>query len=386
MSQSSKPTPGPTPPPVQVAESSERAPFEPTMMSNETIPVDDIPSPEEMAGSAVVQIAGFRLPPSNYMSAEARAALDSRCFNPPELQKLLMSTTDIQALRSGVDEYLLEPMLRKARQRYAVHIEHDVIGGVPVSIIRPVDGPSEQNQQRILINLHGGFFTVGAGMGGLVESIPVAAISGITVVSVDYRLGPEHRFPAASEDVAAVYRELLVTHTASHIGIFGASAGGMLAAMTLAWLQREQLPQPGAAALLSAGATASMAGDSAFLGPASMGDFVAAAVDPEQTPAHLPVMPVTYLCGANVEDPLLAPVVSNDVLKNFPPLLLLTGTRAFDLSASVHTHRCLRRAGVEATLELWEGMWHCFFYDVELPESREAYALLAGFFDRQLQR
>jgi acetyl esterase/lipase len=275
--------------------------------------------------------------------------------------------------------------LHKAQQRYAVQVERDVIGGVPVSIVKPANATPTKNRQRILINLHGGFFTVGAGMGGLVESIPIAANLGITVVSVDYRLGPEYRFPAASEDVAAVYRELLTDHIATRIGIFGASAGGMLTAMALAWLQREHLPRPGAAALLSAGATASMAGDSAFLGPASMGDFIATAAGSEQIPTHPPIMPVPYLLNANPLDPMLAPVASIDLLKHFPPTLLITGTRAFDMSATVHTHRCLSRAGVDATLELWDGMWHCFFYDVDLPESSEVYAALAGFFDRNLQ-
>jgi len=344
------------------------------------------PSPGPGPSSVgIVQVPTFRLPPSNYMSSEAQQALESRCFNPPELQQLLASATNVQTLRAGVDTHLLVPMLHKAQRRYAVQIEQSVIGGVPVSIIRPTEGSSKKNRQRILINLHGGFFTVGAGFGSLVESIPVAATLGITVVSIDYRLGPEHQFPAASEDVAAVYRELLAGHAATNIGIFGASAGGMLTAMALAWLQREQLPRPGAAALLSAGATASMAGDSAFLGPASMGDFMTPPTTPEQIPIHLPMMPVPYLLGANTQDPMLAPVVSADILKKFPPLMLATGTRAFDMSAVVHTHRCLRRAGVETSLELWDGMWHCFFYDVDLPESSEMYMILADFFDKNLQ-
>ena len=83
--------------------------------------------------------------------------------------------------------------------------------------------------------------------------MPIAALGRIKVVSLDYRQGPEHRHPAASEDVAAAYRELLKTYRPENIGIYGCSAGGMLAGMSVAWFQRHGLPRPGAVGILCAG-------------------------------------------------------------------------------------------------------------------------------------
>ena len=68
--------------------------------------------------------------------------------------------------------------------------------------------------------------------------MPVAVLGRIKVVSLDYREGPKYRFPAASEDVAAAYRELLKTYRAEDIGIYGCSAGGMLTGMSVAWFQK----------------------------------------------------------------------------------------------------------------------------------------------------
>jgi epsilon-lactone hydrolase len=96
-----------------------------------------------------------------------------------------------------------------------------------------------------LINLHEGGFVFGGRWGGQIESIPIAAVGKFKVMSVDYRMAPEHRFPAASGDVAAVYRELLNTYQPKNIGIYGCSACGLLTAQAVAWLQKEGLPPPG---------------------------------------------------------------------------------------------------------------------------------------------
>lgn len=82
----------------------------------------------------------------------------------------------------------------------------------------------------------------------------------------------------------------------------------------------------------------------------------------------------------------MAPGVSPEVLAAFPPTLVITGTRAFDLSTAVHGHALLTRAGVEAELHVWEGLFHGFFYNPDVHESREAYDVIVRFFDRHLGR
>ena len=86
----------------------------------------------------------------------------------------------------------------------------------------------------------------GEGSGGEVESIPIASLGKIEVISVSYRLAPENVFPAASEDVAAVYRALIKTYRLQDIGAYGCSAGGVLTAEAIAWFNKMHLPMPGA--------------------------------------------------------------------------------------------------------------------------------------------
>jgi acetyl esterase/lipase len=334
-------------------------------------------TPEYIDTAGTVQIPAFQLPLSPYMSHEAQQAFISQNFNSPALRAAMMSM-DLETMRSGMNALLFSPMLERARARYPVEISDQKIAGIQVSIVLPISGIAEDNRERVLINLHGGYFTVGSGLAGLVESVPMAALGRIKVISIDYRQGPEHQFPAASQDVAAVYRELLQNYAPENIGIYGSSAGGLLTAMSLAWFLKEQLPAPGAIAILSAGALASTGGDSGFFAPALTGQT------PPPPQPNPPMLFIPYLFNADLEDPLVSPTVALDVLEDFPPTLLLTGTRAFDLSAAIHTQRRLIQAGATVDLQLWDGMWHCFFYDAELPESTEAFLLIKRFFDKHL--
>src|SRR3546814_3835888 len=92
------------------------------------------------------------------------------------------------------------PWLRKLRQSFAVAIEPKMIAGVQTDIVTPREGISGKNADRVLINLHGGGMLVGGRYGGQLESIPVSSMGRIKVVTVDYRMAPEHSYPAAEED------------------------------------------------------------------------------------------------------------------------------------------------------------------------------------------
>jgi acetyl esterase/lipase len=230
----------------------------------------------------------------------------------------------------------------------------------------------------VLINLHGGAFAGGARDGGQAESIPVAALGVIEVIAIDYREGPENHFPAASEDVAKVYAELLKTYRPENIGIFGCSAGGVLAAESVVWFQRHNLPRPGAIAMLCSGAKL-FSGDSAYLAPILNGS---PPIKPDDQPSSLTSLP--YFAGADPTDPLVLPGVSDTVMAQFPPTAILTGTRDFAMSAALDTANQLNRLGVEAELHVWDGMSHAFMMLSQLPEAREANLAVAKFFDRHL--
>lgn len=266
---------------------------------------------------------------------------------------------------------------RAARMRklYPVTVRRETIAGVGADLVQPAQGVSAANRHRVLINLHGGPFLWGAGSGGLVEAIPIASLGRIQVITLDYRQGPEHRFPAASEDVEAVYRKLLETHRPGEIGIYGCSAGGILTGEAVARFIADKLPVPGAIGTFC-GSLVTIAGDSAYVGPLLNGQGV------PQEPLDLVQLP--YFHGVDANDPMVQPGLSPGLLKHFPPTLLITGTRDMALSSVVHSQALLSEAGVEAELHVWEGMWHSFFSDPELPESQQAYRTIVAFFERHL--
>jgi len=162
--------------------------------------------------------------------------------------------------------------------------------------------------------------------------------------------------------------------------------------MAIAWIERQKLPTPGAVGIFAAGAfggfydppaaPGSWGGDSRFTTPPLIGHKPIRA-DPKQTAPSASYL-AGYLSHANLADPLVSPALSPAVMARFPPTLLITGTRAYDMSAAVQTQRVLTKVGVEADLHLWDGMGHCFFVDVDLPESQEAFAVMTKFFDTHL--
>src|SRR5438445_9559353 len=150
----------------------------------------------------------------------------------------------------------------EAKRIFPVNVEPQTIAGVRTDIISPLITPAE-NLKRVLINLHGGGFN--SDSGSLIEGDPIANLAKIKVVSVYYRLAPENPFPAAVDDVVAVYKELLKTYKPKNIGIFGTSAGAILTAEATARFTQLGLPMPGALGIFSGTGDFSRAGDSLLL-------------------------------------------------------------------------------------------------------------------------
>lgn len=318
-----------------------------------------------------VNVPTFRLPPSPYLSPEARAALPRSPFDPEEPMRTAIANGTASQMRAGIAQ-ALAPRIRELIERYPVTITDATIAGLPAVFIRPVAPLPVGNAHKILINLPGGAFAIASPRGtGLLESIPLAVMARVTIVSITYRQTPESRYPAANEDFVSVYRALLKRHRAQDMGVFGCSSGGVLTAQAPGWLRKAKLPQPAAIGIFCAAADAHYWGDSKiFARP-----FQALAPLDWKRP---------YFDGADLSDPLVSPVVSPDLLKVFPPTLLITATRAFDMSGAVNTHRELVKAGVDAELHVWDGLGHAFFYDINLPEAKEAFAVMTRFFSRHL--
>jgi acetyl esterase/lipase len=314
------------------------------------------------------------VPFSSNASPEAQAEFARRLQEP----KVNWAAQPIAQARAHFDEIDARHVARM-RQLYPVDVRSTTVDGVPVQVVTPAGGVAAQNRRRVLVNLHGGSFLWGAGNGGLVESIPIAAIGGFTVIAVDYRMAPEHRFPAASEDVEAVYRALLGHYPAKGIGIYGCSAGAVLTGEAVAWIDRKGLPTPGAIGTFC-GSIGQAGGDSFYIG-AALNGFTSGAAS-----KGLSQSSNGYLEGQSDDDPLVVPARSPALLGRFPPTLLITGTRDFAMSNTITAQRDLAKAGVDAELHVWDGLWHGFLTDPDLPESREAYQVIADFFARHLAR
>jgi monoterpene epsilon-lactone hydrolase len=271
------------------------------------------------------------------------------------------------------------PGLERMQAAFPVISHKDVVAGVPVIIYEPRAGVAAAKADRVLIDVHGGGFQACFAECGGMESIPLSALTGLKVISIDYREGPGAHYPEATQDVVAVYRELLKTISPGHVVLYGCSAGGLLTAQSLAWFADHALPMPAAAGVFCAGGDAGMGGDSRIIG-SLLGDG-------ETSPPPQPGAPpaIGYMAGASPTDRDAYPARDPAVLAKFPPMLVITGTRDFAMSSAVNFHSKLVAAGVDARLHMWEGGRHAFFYDERVPEAREAYAVMARFFTDHLR-
>lgn len=319
------------------------------------------------------EIKTFDLPYSSFASKEARDLYVERSKK-PLLYFRFKPDTPIAEVRKVMDEEWFAPQIEAARKLYPADVEVTQIGGVRVQIFTPAAGIAPENAHRVLINLHGGGFNVGSMTASQVESLPLATVGRIKVISIDYRMFPEHRFPAASEDVAAVYRELLKTYRADQMAMFGCSAGGMLTGQAVAWFDKLGLPQPSSVGVFCA-ALRPFAGDSSIVTPRLGG-----VIPPPDARA------LGYFSMEDLGNPLAFPSNSPAVLAKFPPTLFITGSRAGEMSAAAQSAIDLNLAGVEAKLMIWDGLDHAFFMDAQIPESRQAIQFMADFFKEHFGR
>jgi len=324
-----------------------------------------------------LHIKDLSVPLSNFLSPEARSYMLHLLRDQPFVGGP-SAAQDIKGYRARQDE-IMNWFLKPIRERYPVNVEHKTIAGIYTDVVTPKDGVAPKNRNRVLLNVHGGGFVSGARTAALVESIPIASVEKIKVITIDYRMGPEYKFPAASEDVAAVYRKMLKEYSPQHIGLYGCSAGGMLAAMSIAWFQKNHLPNPAAIGVLCASIGELTGGDASFIsGPLNGFAIPAGRAGSDGSATFRPA----YLSNVDPKDPLAYPVNSPALVAQFPPTLLVTSTRGMEYSSAINSHNALVRAGVDAELHVWDGLPHAFWYNSDLPESREVYDVIARFFDR----
>ena len=329
-----------------------------------------------------IHVPAFALPPSDLASPQARQLVKTQAAAAEKFSFLLGQTKNIEKTRKDLAD-LLAPKLAATLQQYPVDVSEQTVGGIPVRVVTPQNTPAKPD--RVLIHLHGGGFVFGWESGSIMESAPIAAAGGYRVVSVNYRKAPEARHPAAVEDIEKVYRELLKEYDPGQIGVYGCSAGGALTSQTAAWLPAHNLPQGGALGVFGAGAVRFYSGDSAHLAP-KLGDLAEPRPTSEDSEQQAQPQPRFggYFAGADMDDEIISPALHPEVLKKFPPTMIITGSRAMDMSPAIYTNSQLINVGKNPLMIVGEGLGHCYYSAWQLPESQDAYRAIVRFFDENL--
>jgi epsilon-lactone hydrolase len=236
--------------------------------------------------------------------------------------------------------------------------------GVPAHWL---DAPGA-DAERVLLFLHGGGFRLGSvrSHGELAARLGRAA--GMRVLLPEYRLAPEHPFPAAFDDVLTTWRRLRSDQSGVEIAVAGDSAGGGLAVALLVALRDAGATLPAAAALMSPHVDLTSSG-------ASMSERVDQ--DPMFTPAGLRQMAADYLAGTDPRTPLASPLFA--ALTGLPPLLIQVGTAELLLSDSERLAAAAADAGVGVTLQIQEGAPHAYPILLGTPEAAEATEQIGTF-------
>jgi acetyl esterase/lipase len=278
----------------------------------------------------------------------------------------------LQSLIGGPDTSFMDRRVQSEQFAAAfvtppgIRIESDSLGGIAVERIVP----DAAHATRIFFHLHGGGYVLGNPASSRALTCEFSRLARCTVVSVDYRLAPEHPFPAAVEDAVSAYRALLeLCRRPQDIAIGGESAGGGLAVATLVAARERSLPMP--ASLIAISPWVDMrCGARSFVTKAE--------VDPLLNRRSLKEMADAYLQGAETTNGLASPLLAD--LKGLPPMLIQVGSEEVLLDDADELAKAARASNVDAVLEIWPGMIHVWpMFHGMLPEGAQAIDRLAKF-------
>ena len=266
--------------------------------------------------------------------------------------------------------------VRAVVEQSAASVESDRIGGVDVYHVVP-DEIDPRHEYHLFVHVHGGAYILGGGEACVAEALAIALAAKMRVLSIDYRMAPRHPYPAAVNDVVAVYRYLLTQQPAQSMAMGGSSAGGGLTLSAVQKFIELGLDVPGALFIGTPGSDLSGTGDTFHTNegvdrniPIFAG-FIDAAVR-------------LYADGRDMKDPQISPIYGD--FHGFPPTLLVTGTRDLFLSNTVRTHIKLRQAGSVADILVYEGVSHGdYLHELASPESQHFLDELNRFLSQHLR-
>lgn len=296
--------------------------------------------------------------PPTHLSPQARQFLLTPEEPPPDLD------VNDPGLMAAVRE-LLEAQWAEleARMSGPWASRAETVAGVPA--VRYAADSEALDKAPVIVHLHGGAYIVGSPTASATMAVPVARRTGLPVVSVDYRLAPEHPCPAAIDDAAAVCRALAAEGGVA--AMYGESAGGGLTLATAVALRDSGAAVPARLGLVAPWADLTCSGD-AYRTLAAV-DPILGALDPTSWAAAY--------AGADPADPKASPLFAD--LSGLPPCLIQVSTRDILLSDAGRLDIALRRAGTPSALQVWDGLWHVWQSVPDVPEAQAALDDLAEF-------
>jgi len=289
----------------------------------------------------------------------------------------LRKTPPFGAAGFSLDELRAGMATRRAPADSDVRCFSWQIDGMPCEWVM---APGAEADLRLLY-LHGGGYVSGSGAFYLTMAAHISAAAQCAVLLPDYRLAPEHRFPAALDDSICAYEWMVASGPsgpapARATFIAGDSAGGGLTLASLLALRDRGRPLPAAGITLSAFTDLTLAGESIRSESKH---------DPIMSPKALPIFVDHYLGETDPRTPLSSPVFGD--YSGIPPLLIQVGEHEIIRDDSVRVAAKARSDGVDVKLEVWQGMFHVFqSHEPLLPEGKKAIKHIAGFMRSCLAR
>jgi acetyl esterase/lipase len=298
------------------------------------------------------------------MSKQQRQAIAAALRQAPQSP----AVDSIEARRAGFAGFMATAVVPTTVRR-----KQTVLGGRPAVTVEP----EADAHPGTILYFHGGAWALGSPETAMGATANLVARSGVTAISLDYRLAPEHPFPAGVNDCLAAYQELIDSDIDPSTIVFaGDSAGGNFTITTCLAARAAGLPMPAAVVAFSPGVDMTLTG-------ASM--ETKAGIDPLFTRENLTPIMQTYLAGHDPRHELLSPAITGD-LTGLPPMLLQVGTNEVLLDDATRLADRARAADVDVILDVVAGVPHVFqMFAGSLDEADQALERAALFLTQQLR-